>query len=46
MICRLFIGLVIAGAVAVGLFAATHTPIYGPCTNTVDGKVCPLIGYK
>ena len=46
MIRRLSIGLVIALAIAAAIFSLTHEPIYGPCTITTDGKVCPLIGYK
>lgn len=46
MIKCLSIGLVIALAIAAAIFSLTHKPIYGPCTITTDGKVCPLIGYK
>ena len=46
MIRRLFIGLVIGLAIAAAIFRLTHEPIYGPCTITTDGRVCPLIGYK
>ena len=46
MIRRLSIGLVIALAIAAAIFRLTHEPIYGPCTITTDGRVCPLIGYK
>ena len=46
MIRRLSIGLVIALAIAAAIFRLTHTPIYGECRYTPDGRVCTLIGYK
>lgn len=46
MIRRLSIGLVIGLAIAAAIFRLTHTPIYGECRYTPDGRVCTLIGYK
>ena len=46
MIRRAIIAIATVAAIAAAIFSLTHTPIYGPCTITTDGKVCPLIGYK
>ena len=46
MIKLLFIGLVIGLDIAAAIFRLTHTPIYGECRYTPDGRVCTLIGYK
>ena len=46
MIRRAIIAIAAVAAIAAAIFSLTHTPIYGPCTITADGKVCPLIGYK
>jgi hypothetical protein len=46
MIRRLFLALVIALAIAAAIFRLTHTPIYGECHDTPDGRMCTLIGYK
>ena len=43
---RLIIGLVIGLAIAAAIFRLTHSPIYGECHQTSDGRVCTLIGYK
>lgn len=42
----LLAALALAILALVAYVALFHPPIYGDCRQTLDGKVCPIVGYR
>lgn len=38
--------LALATLAAVAYVAILHPPIYGKCRDTLDGRVCQIVGYR